>query len=69
MNVVVEGAFEPQVPMLYVFGERKPFMFHSSAWVERVAAGPGNRVVGLPSGHWIMVERRAEFNAAPLAWL
>ncbi|MCD6042838.1 MAG: hypothetical protein K0R40_2441 [Burkholderiales bacterium] len=61
--------FEPQVPMLYVFGERKPFMFHSSAWVERVAAGPRNRVVGIASGHWIMVERCAEFNAALLAWL
>jgi pimeloyl-ACP methyl ester carboxylesterase len=71
----VKGGFgalrplDPQVPMLFFYGERKPFMFHSTAWREKLAARPGNRVVGLPTGHWVMVQRPKEFNNAPLAWL
>jgi pimeloyl-ACP methyl ester carboxylesterase len=62
-------SFEPQVPMLFLYGERKPFMFHSRAWAERVAARPASRVLAFPTGHWIMIGRRREFNAALLAWL
>jgi pimeloyl-ACP methyl ester carboxylesterase len=62
-------AFEPRGPMLYIYGERKPLMFHSHAWAERLAARPGSRVLGLPSGHWVMIERSREFNDAVLAWL
>lgn len=62
-------AFAPSCPMLFLYGERKPFMFHSKAWLQKLAAQPGNRVVGLPTGHWVMVGRPAEFNAAVLEWL
>jgi pimeloyl-ACP methyl ester carboxylesterase len=55
--------FKPHCPMLYLYGERKPFMFHSRAWAESVAAR------AFPTGHWIMIERASEFNAALLAWL
>jgi len=55
--------------MLFLYGERKPFMFHSRAWAERIAARPGCRVIAFPTGHWIMVQRPREFNAALLAWL
>ena len=63
------AVFKPIVPMLFMYGERKPIMFHSRAWAERVAAAPGNRVIAFPTGHWIMVEQPAEFNAALLEWL
>lgn len=56
-------AFKPHVPMLFMYGERKPFMFHSRAWAESVGAR------AFPTGHWIMVERPGEFNAALLDWL
>jgi pimeloyl-ACP methyl ester carboxylesterase len=62
-------AFDPQVPMLFTYGERKPFMFHSRPWARRLAECPGNRVLGFPTGHWIMVQRPREFNDALLAWL
>ena len=62
-------AFDPHCPMLYLYGERKPFMFHSSAWLERVAARRSCRVLGLPTGHWVMIGRRREFNDALRAWL
>lgn len=61
--------FDPHCPMFYIYGERKPFMLHSSAWIERLATRPGNRVLGLPTGHWVMIERQREFNDAMLSWL
>jgi cis-3-alkyl-4-acyloxetan-2-one decarboxylase len=61
--------FEPRMPMLFIYGERKPFLFHSRAWAERIAAHPRNRVVGLPTGHWVMIGREREFNDAVSAWL
>jgi pimeloyl-ACP methyl ester carboxylesterase len=63
------AVFKPQVPMLFMYGERKPIMFHSHAWAERVASQPGNRVIAFPTGHWIMVEQPADFNRALLDWL
>jgi cis-3-alkyl-4-acyloxetan-2-one decarboxylase len=56
-------------PFLFIYGEKKPFLFHSPAWAERLAARPGNRVLGLPTGHWVMKDASAEFNDAVLRWL
>lgn len=61
--------FEPRCPMLYVYGERKPFMFHSPAWAERLAATPGCAVRGLRAGHWVMRDCAAEFEGLVAAWL
>ncbi len=61
--------FDPTVPMLYLYGQRKPFMFHSRAWADNLAATPGSRVLGLPTGHWVMLQRPQEFNTALLDWL
>jgi pimeloyl-ACP methyl ester carboxylesterase len=61
--------FDPQVPMLFLYGERKPFMFHSTTWREKLAARPGNRVIGLPTGHWVKVQQPKALNDAVLAWL
>ena len=60
---------KPEVPMLFVYGEKKPLMFHSRPWAERVAAQKGNRVIAFPTGHWIMVTRREAFNEALRTWL
>ena len=62
-------SFEPQCPMLFLYGERKPLMFHSRAWLERLAARPANRVAGFATGHWIMVQDPRGFNEALLSWL
>ncbi|MCK7494896.1 MAG: alpha/beta hydrolase [Comamonadaceae bacterium] len=62
-------AFEPPCPMLYVYGQRKPFHFHSSAWARRIAERPGCRVVGMAGGHWVMRSRAEAFNALLLEWL
>ena len=61
--------FEPRCPMLYLYGRRKPFMFHSQAWADRIAATPGNEVQAFDTGHWVMHRGAVPFNAAVTAWL
>ncbi|MCU0951085.1 MAG: alpha/beta hydrolase [Burkholderiaceae bacterium] len=61
--------FTPHCPQLFIYGERKPFMFHSRAWADEVAARPGSQVLGFDCGHWVMVQRRERFNAAVIDWL
>ena len=56
-------------PMLFIYGQRKPFMFHSQAWAAALAAQPGCKVVGLRTGHWVMVGDPAGFHAALRDWL
>jgi pimeloyl-ACP methyl ester carboxylesterase len=56
-------------PMLYIYGKRKPFMFHSDRWLEKISAYPGSRVEGFDTGHWVMSSKPAQFNALLKAWL
>lgn len=56
-------------PILYIYGERKPFMFHSSQWLEQLAARPGSAVRAFPTGHWVMVQRPQEFHQCVRDWL
>jgi cis-3-alkyl-4-acyloxetan-2-one decarboxylase len=67
----LRGAAPIQLPMplLFVYGERKPFMFHSAQWLGQVAATPGHAVVGLPCGHWVMISRPEAFQACVRNWL
>jgi pimeloyl-ACP methyl ester carboxylesterase len=57
------------MPLLFVYGERKPFMFHSDRWLARVAAQPGSAVLGLPCGHWVMTSRPEAFHSCVRDWL
>jgi pimeloyl-ACP methyl ester carboxylesterase len=61
--------FAPACPMLFAYGAKKPFLFHSPAWAEKLAAQPGNRVLAFDTRHWVTVERPEQFNQAALAWL
>ncbi len=45
----------PTCPLLFVFGENKPFPFHSAAWVDHVRK-VGGQVASLPCGHWVPTE-------------
>jgi pimeloyl-ACP methyl ester carboxylesterase len=47
----------PQVPLLFVYGKKKPFPFHSKKWIEHVE-GSGGTVVGLDCGHWVPADPR-----------
>jgi len=53
------GRYRPQCPVLYLFGERKPLMFHSPRWLQ-IVADSGGRAEGVAgAGHWLM-ETHAE---------
>ena len=57
------------MPMMFVYGKRKPFMFHSRRWLAHLEAQPANTVLGLPCGHWVMLDQPAQLHLAMLQWL
>ena len=61
--------YRPRCPVLYLFGERKPLMFHSDRWLQIVEENNG-RVKGVAgAGHWLMETHAGEVNAELRAWL
>jgi cis-3-alkyl-4-acyloxetan-2-one decarboxylase len=56
-------------PVLYLYGERKPFMFHSPEWLANLANTPGSGAIGFPTGHWVMLSDAPGFNATVAKWL
>lgn len=63
------GRMAPHCPLLFLYGKRKPFHFHSKHWASELAAKPGCRVIGLDTGHWVMVQAPEQFNREVIAWL
>ena len=59
----------PHCPTLFVYGSRKPFMFHSPAWLAAVQATPQGQVMALKTGHWVTHQAPVAFNDAALRWL
>ncbi|HJW10695.1 MAG TPA: alpha/beta hydrolase [Albitalea sp.] len=56
-------------PLLFIYGTKKPFMFHSKAWADGVATQAGCKVLPLEASHWVMRDQAGPFNDAVLAWL
>jgi cis-3-alkyl-4-acyloxetan-2-one decarboxylase len=62
--------FSAQRPLLFLYGKRKPFMFHSPVWATSVARTAGCQVHGLEAGHWVMHgPAQAECHRLVRAWL
>jgi pimeloyl-ACP methyl ester carboxylesterase len=61
--------FTPTCPVLFIYGKRKPFMFHSSAWAEGLASRAGSRAVGFDTGHWVMIEKPDQFSQTVVGWM
>ena len=61
--------FEPECPMLFIYGRRKPLRFHSPAWADKLAAKSGNQVVAFDTGHWVMSQQPERFNEVVGKWL
>jgi len=62
-------AFEPECPFLYIYGTKKPIMFHDDAWMERMAQKDGNGVIAFDTNHWVMIEKTERFNRTIREWL
>jgi len=56
-------------PLFFAYGRKKPFMFHSQAWIEGLQAQAQHQVQGFDCGHWVMREQAQAFNQAALRWL
>ena len=55
--------------MLYLYGARKPIMFHTARWLKIVEQG-GGRAVGIDgAGHWFMEEQPDHTNEIIETWL
>ena len=65
----VDRTFGPVLPTLFIYGKRKPFMFHSERWLEQLRSLPGCDAVGLEAGHWMMRQQPEAFNGAVKRWL
>lgn len=65
----VDKLIGEQLPGLYIYGRRKPFMFHSSRWVRQLNRTTGCAASSLDAGHWLMRQKPAEFNAIVKDWL
>lgn len=65
----VDKVMGPAIPTLFLFGERKSFMFHSARWLETLAASPGSAAHGMDAGHWIMRQKPGQFHAIVRTWL
>lgn len=59
----------PACPMLFVYGRRKPFLFHTPAWADALARKPGSRVAAFATGHWVMLDDPAGFHRLLREWL
>lgn len=56
-------------PMLFLYGTRKYFMFHSPEWLAALLAREDSAALAMRAGHWLMLDRPAEFHAAVRQWL
>lgn len=56
----------PEVPLLFVYGKKKPFGFHSQRWLDHVER-VGGKVVALDVGHWVQLH--PQFNEILSRWL
>jgi pimeloyl-ACP methyl ester carboxylesterase len=61
--------FKPACPMLFIYGARKPFMFHARTWADWLAQQPGSRVEAFDTGHWVMLQQPERFNQVVGDWL
>jgi pimeloyl-ACP methyl ester carboxylesterase len=60
---------ELSCPVFYAFGSKKPFLFHSPQWADKLRSESSNVIRKFECGHWVMVDRAEEFNAAVNKWL
>ncbi len=61
--------FAPSCPVLFLYGRRKPLMFHAPAWADRLSGKADSDVVAFDAGHWVMNEQPERFNRIVAGWL
>ena len=59
----------PACPILFIYGKRKPFMFHSVDWLTTLGTRSGCAVQPFSTGHWVMAQEPNAFNQCAIEWL
>lgn len=65
----VDRVLGESMPVLFLYGKRKSFMFHSERWLKQLEDTPGCESLGLEAGHWLMRQQPEAFNGAVRRWL
>ena len=61
---------KPDCPFFYIYGRRKPFMFHTKPWLETISDDSRNKVWEVAKGgHWMMLDQPKIVNEAVKGWL
>lgn len=60
--------YRPRCPVLYLYGERKPLMFHSQRWLGIVEESGGRAVGVTGAGHWLQESHAEAVNRELAAW-
>lgn len=60
--------YRPRCPVMFLFGVRKPLMFHSLRWLEIVAETGGYATGVENAGHWLMESHAEIVNANLTRW-
>ncbi|MGR8921663.1 MAG: alpha/beta fold hydrolase [Gammaproteobacteria bacterium] len=63
------GDYRPRCRVLFVYGAKKPLMFHSRRWLGIVEDCGGRSVAIEDGGHWFMEEQPEATNRLLLEWL
>lgn len=61
--------YRPKCPVLFMFGARKPLMFHSPRWLQIVTESGGYALGVEGAGHWLMESHAGVVNENLLGWL
>ena len=61
--------YRPQRPVLFLWGCKKPVMFHSRRWLDMVEQTGGSNTGIEGAGHWLMESHPGEVNQVISAWL
>lgn len=59
----------PSCPCLFMYGTKKPVLFHDSNWAQRLRERPDCEVVKIPASHWLQVQAPDDVNAHMDSWL
>jgi len=51
------GGYKPSCPIVYVAGNKKPFVLHSKGWLKTLAENPKSESHSLDFVHWIQIEK------------
>lgn len=62
------GYYRPGCPVLYLYGQAKPVMFHSERWLKIVAESGGKSAGVAGAGHWFMETHPDVVNRSIADW-